>query len=152
MTNEVGRDYWAGAHARPLTPDEADVATYASLLEGSKTRLLLGNTRALMPLCTAALDLEPFLEDVRVRTGDWTKNSEYFDAIFGDGVLNFTAELTAELLQMAGKHCKIFIVRSFDHHLPIMRIADYFGQPEDFEIEPSEVIRCDDYNFFIWRF
>lgn len=150
--SEVDSSYWGGWHPHPLAPNETDVAIYERLLTGSATRLLLGNTRALMPLCTSALDLEPFLDDERVRQGDWNQNTEHFDAIFGDGVLNFTEELAHSVLKMATSHSKTFVARAFNHRLPIMRVADYFGKPADFSPQPCEVIDFEDYSFMVWKF
>lgn len=146
------KDYWAGSHPRPLTPGDEDVLTYEDLLGSAKTRLLLGNTRLLMPICTAALDLEPFLSDPKVRQGDWATNEENFDAIFGDGVMNFTKELADSLLKMASAHCKTFVVRAFNFHMPIMRVAAYFPSENDFAVKPTKVIKYTEYSFFKWEF
>lgn len=148
----VDRSYWSQVHPHPLAPDAADVAVYRGLLAEAKTVLLLGNTPALMDLCTTALDADPFLDDPKVITGDWRDNTELFDAVIGDGVLNFTPDLAEDILNMAQQHCTVFIARSFTRKLDIMRIADHFPGSEDFFICPSEVIERDKYNFFIWRF
>lgn len=114
--------------------------------------MLLGNTRLLMPLCTVAMDSDPFIDDPRVVQQDWTTNTNRYDVIIGDGVLNFTAELADELLHMASRNCGTFVVRAFSERLPIMRIADNFPVAGDFEISPTDVIERDSYRFFVWRF
>ena len=53
---------------------------------------------------------------------------------------------------MASKHCKVFIARTFTRKLPIMRIAAYFPQPEDFRTPPTKTIVFEDYSFYIWQF
>ena len=148
----VDRSYWSQVHPHPLAPNQADVSVYEQLLAGSQTILLLGNTPALMDLCTAALDSDPFIDDPKVIAGDWRENTERFDAIIGDGVLNFTSDLAEDVLAMAQGHCKLFVARSFSRKLDIMRIADNFPRADHFSIRPSEVIERDEYNFFIWRF
>jgi hypothetical protein len=148
----VDSNYWSGEHPRPLTPNAEDVEVYRSFIDDGHTVLLLGNTRLLMPLCTAAMDAEPFLDDPRVITQDWTTNTVRYDVIIGDGVLNFTADLAQQLLDMASKSCSTFVARSFSQRLDIMRIADNFPTADDFVIAPSEVIERDLYRFFVWHF
>lgn len=144
--------YWSRTHPHPLAPNDDDVEIYRRLVRNSRSLLLLGNTPALMNLCTVAMDLDPFVNDQRVRQQDWTSNSDFFDAIIGDGVLNFTESLSVSLLDMAAKHCSIFVARAFTRRLPIMQIADYFPGTEDFSISPNTVIDRSDYSFFVWRF
>ena len=66
--------------------------------------------------------------------------------------LSFTKELADGLIEMASKHCKVFIARTFTRKLPIMRIADNFPQPEDFKIPPTKTVEFEDYSFYIWQF
>ncbi|MEO0049348.1 MAG: hypothetical protein RL556_680 [Actinomycetota bacterium] len=148
----VDRDYWSQNHPHPLAPNQHDVEVYQNFVAGSQSILLLGNTPALMSLFTTAMDSDPFLDDPRVICQDWTTNELQYDAIIGDGVLNFTAELADQVLEMAAKHCKVFVARSFNHRLPIMRIADNFPVVSDFEITPTETLKFADYSFFVWRF
>lgn len=148
----VNRDYWSGEHPRPLTPDAEDVDVFRSYIGEDDTVLLLGNTRLLMPLCTAAMDSDPFIDDPRVIQQDWTTNTTRYDVIIGDGVLNFTADLADDLVTMASKRCRTFVARSFSERLPIMRIADNFPTETDFAIAPNEVIERDLYRFYIWQF
>jgi hypothetical protein len=63
---EVGPDYWSREHPHPLAPNDDDVQTYRELIRDAKSLLLLGNTPALMPLCRAAMDTDPFLDDERL--------------------------------------------------------------------------------------
>jgi hypothetical protein len=149
---EVGRDYWSREHPHPLAPNGDDVETYRELIGTAKSVLLLGNTPALMPLCTAAMDTEPFVDDPRVITQDWTTNSLRYDVIFGDGVLNFTADLAQNLVAMAGQTSSRFIARSFTQRLPIMRVAGNFPAASDFATPPTLVLERGQYSFFVWDF
>jgi hypothetical protein len=149
---QVDSEYWSREHPHPLGPNVADVETYVELIGEAGSVLLLGNTKALMPLCTAAMDTEPFLDDPRVITQDWTTNAVDYDVIFGDGVLNFTQELTESLLTMARDHSSRFIARAFSRRLPIMRVADFFPSANDFSLPPTEVIERDEYRFYVWNF
>jgi hypothetical protein len=149
---DVGPDYWSREHPHPLAPNDDDVETYRELIGDAKSVLLLGNTPALMPLCTAAMDTDPFLDDVRVITQDWTTNAVRYDVIIGDGVLNFTASLAEQVLQMASQTSERFIARSFNDRLPIMRVADNFPSGTDFTIRPSKTIDRGQYSFLVWDF
>ena len=79
-------------------------------------------------------------------------NKTYYDNIIADGSLCFSKELTDNIVEMASKHCKVFIARVFTRKLSIMRIADYFPQPQDFKISPTKTIVFEDYSFYIWQF
>ena len=74
------------------------------------------------------------------------------DNIIADGSLSFTKELADGLIEMASKHCRVFIARTFTRKLPIMRIADNFPQPENFKIPPTKTVVFEDYSFYIWQF
>lgn len=152
MNKNVDREYWAKKHPHPLAPNKEDIETYKRLIGDARNVLLLGNTPALMDLCSVAMDSDPFLDDPRVIAQDWTTNTVRYEAIIGDGVLNFTKELSDRVLAMAANTTDLFVARAFAHRLPIMRIADYFPAEKDFEIEPTETISFDDYNFFVWDF
>lgn len=83
---------------------------------------------------------------------DWTTNSIHYDAIIGDGVLNFTPELAEAVLSMASHSCHRFVVRVFSRRLPIMRVAQNFPAPADLSIPPTEVRDLGDYRFYAWSF
>jgi hypothetical protein len=102
-------------------------------------------------LCTVALDLEPFdTSGVSVK-GDWTLNTDFYDAIIGDGALNFTEELANSVLSMALENSSTFVARVFRKKLPIMRVAAYFPFPEELIVPPNSVINAPDYSFYIWK-
>lgn len=150
--NDLPKDYWAGAHPHPLAPNEDDVATYRRFISGASSVLLLGNTPALMELCDVALDLEPFSDSSKAMQGDWTANQQYYDAIIGDGVLNFTDELAHDVLTMAARSCRVFVARAFSRRLPIMRIAANFPTADQLMPRPDEALERIDYRFFVWKF
>ena len=111
-----------------MTPNEADVAVFVEEVSDAKSILLLGNTRALFPLCTAAMDIDPFIDDPRVIRQDWRTNTFHYEAMIGDGLLNFDQALTREVLEMAQKYCDTLVVRTFTRLLPPMRVATFFPQ------------------------
>lgn len=158
MKDFVDRAYWAGSHPRPMSPDEADLAVYAELLAREDfgpngTILLLGNTPSLFPQCTAALDIDPFIEDPRVMLGDWRDNRVAYDAMVGDGVFNMDEDLAHDIVGMASRYSKRLVVRSFTRKLPPMRIASYFPAPEDFRVVPQTTRFFDEgYAFYKWDF
>ncbi len=153
MTLGVDRNYWAGEHPRPMTPNEADVVSFVEEIGDAESILLLGNTRALFPLCTAAMDIDPFIDDPRVIRQDWRTNAVHYDAMIGDGILNFDEALTREVLEMAQKYCDTLVVRTFTRLLPPMRVATFFPQVDDFHIRPTrERAFGEDYSFYTWIF
>ena len=148
---EVKKDYWASELQRPLSPDDNDVDIYKdNMIEGST--LMLGCTKKLIPISNIQMDIDPWYEAKTVIKGDLLDNKIYYGNIIADGSLSFTKELADGLIQMASKKCKVFICRTYTKRLPIMRIADYFPQPEDFKILPTKTVVFEDYSFYIWQF
>jgi hypothetical protein len=141
-----------------MSPDAADVAIYDEFLGRDEwgsgaTVLLLGNTPALFPLCTSALDIDPFIDDPRVTLGDWRDNTTTFDAMVGDGVFNMDEALAHDIVDMASRFSRRLVVRSFTRKLPPMRIASFFPAPGDFRIAPNMVRESDEgYAFYRWDF
>jgi len=158
MSTEVNREYWAGEHPRPMSPDAADVAIYDEFLGRDEwgagaAVLLLGNTPALFPLCTSALDIDPFIDDPRVTLGDWRDNTTTYDAMVGDGVFNMDEALAHDIVDMASRFSRRLVVRSFTRKLPPMRIASFFPAPGDFRIVPNMVRESHEgYAFYRWDF
>mgnify|MGYP000908099135 CR=1 FL=1 len=148
---EVKKDYWASELPLPLSPSDSDVDIYKdNMIQGST--LMLGCTKKLIPISNIQMDIDPWYEAKTVIKGDWLNNKTYYGNIIADGSLSFTKELADGLIEMASKHCKVFIARTFTKRLPIMRIADYFPQPVDFKIPPTKTVVFEDYSFYIWQF
>ena len=148
---EVNKDYWASDIPLPLSPSDDDVDIYKDNMIEGRT-LMLGCTKKLIPISSIQMDIDPWYEAKTVVKGDWLDNKTYYDNIIGDGSLCFSKELTDNIVEMASKNCKVFIARVFTRKLPIMRIAAYFPQPEDFKIQPTKTIVFEDYSFYIWQF
>jgi hypothetical protein len=148
---EVKKDYWASELPLPLSPSDSDVDIYKdNMIQGST--LMLGCTKKLIPISNIQMDIDPWYEAKTVIKGDWLDNKTYYGNIIADGSLSFTKELADGLIEMASKHCKVFIARTFTRKLPIMRIADNFPQPENFKIPPTKTVVFEDYSFYIWQF
>ena len=148
---KVDSEYWKKDLPHPLSPSKSDVEIYKQFMT-TGTTLLLGLTKSLMDISDFQMDLDPWIKSKSVITGDWKDNSKYYDNIIGDGVLSFTKELADNLIEMAKSCCEVFICRTFTQKLPIMRIADNFPKPEDFNTPPNFVIERPNYSFYIWKF
>jgi len=147
----MDNSYWAKELPHPLSPSLDDFQVYKdNLISG--TTLLLGCTHKLISISTNQMDIDPWYTSQTMIIQDWRENTKYYDNIIGDGVLNFTKDLTDSVLNMCKKNCGLFLTRTFKHKLPIMKIADYFPKDNDFNIRPDLVLEYDDYNFFLWRF
>ena len=133
----------------PLSPDQSDIDTYRSLLIPG-TVLLLGCTPGLLPLSTAAIDLNPFNSSVIKR--DWLENTEYYDNILCDGGPVLSESLCTGILQMASKFSANFITRTFNHRLPGMKYACHFPDENTFEIAPQLSVKKPMYSFYRWKF
>jgi len=151
MQLPVDKSYWRTELVPPYSPSDEDVAFYRSKL-GLGTTLLLGCTHKLLPLSTAQMDHDPWYEGSTVIISDWRENDISYDNMIGDGVLNFTKELTDSVLVMCSRKTKVFVARCFNRKLAKMRIADHFPSADEFCIRPSETVAQLDYSFHVWRF
>jgi hypothetical protein len=147
----MNNKYWSCEQPWPLSPNQEDVNYYKSHLRHGTT-LLLGCTHKLIPISNNQLDLDPWYQAKTVIKGNWIYNKDFYDNIIGDGVFNFTKNLTDNVLEMASKLSKVLVVRCFNKKLPTMQIADYFPQNHDFLIKPHKIKKDEDYNFYIWNF
>lgn len=147
----LSKEYWSQDLPRPLGPNDDDVDIFKDNMIEGKT-LLLGCTRKLLDLSDVQIDLDPWWIGPNTITGNWLDNQDFYENILCDGGLCFTKELTDEIIKMVSKHCRVFITRTFTKRLPVMRIAEYFPQPTDFEITPTKTIIREDYSFYIWQF
>ena len=147
----LSKEYWSQDFPRPLGPSDEDVTIFKDNMIPGKT-LLLGCTKKLLDLSDAQIDLDPWWIGPNTITGNWLDNKDFYENILCDGGLCFTKDLTDGILQMASKNCKVFVTRTFTLKLPIMKIADYFPQPTDFEITPTKTIIKENYSFYIWIF
>jgi len=147
----LSKEYWSQDFPRPLGPNDEDVDIFKESMISGKT-LLLGCTKKLLDLSDVQIDLDPWWIGPNTITGNWLDNKDFYENILCDGGLCFTKDLTDGILQMASKNCKVFITRTFTMKLPIMKIADYFPQPTDFEIIPTKTIVKENYSFYIWNF
>ena len=147
----MDNSYWANELPHPLAPSIDDAQIYKDYMYKGTT-LLLGCTHKLIPFSTKQMDIDPWYKAETMIVKDWRENTEFYDNIIGDGVLNFSKELTDHLLVMCAEYCRTFIARSFHKKLPQMKIANYFPQFEDFEFPPVITEIRNDYNFYIWNF
>jgi hypothetical protein len=147
----MDKSYWSKELLYPLSPSNEDVEIYKESMTSGST-LLLGCTHKLIPISDFQMDIDPWYEAPTVIVKDWRNNETYYDNIIGNGVFNFTKELTDSILLMCEKNCRNLVIRSFKHKLPIMKIADYFPKENNFHIRPDLIDEYEDYNFFCWNF
>lgn len=148
----MDKSYWELALPHPLCPDSNDIEIYKMLLGIRGKTMMLGCTRALLPLSDVQLDIDPWLQAPSVQVGDWRDNQSIYDTMVGDGCFNFSQELTDSVLEMASKCSSRLVVRCFSRRLPQMRVANYFPSVRDFKIPPELYVPKTDYNFFRWKF
>lgn len=147
----MNNSYWAKELPHPLSPSFDDFDIYKdNLISG--TTLLLGCTHKLIPISTNQMDIDPWYKSPTMIIKDWRENDQFYDNIIGDGVLNFTKDLTCSILNMCQKNSALFLTRCFNQKLPNMKIAEYFPKYNDFSIKPDLVLEYNYYNFFLWRF
>lgn len=145
------KEYWRKQIPHPYSPNYQDLEIYLKYKVSGKT-LLLGCTHDLIEHSDFQMDFDPWYESDTVITMDWRDNKTHFANMMGDGVLNLKKELTDDVLKMAQKHSKRLIVRSFNYKLPIMKIADYFPNKNEFSLRPTHAIEFAEYSFYIWNF
>jgi type 1 glutamine amidotransferase len=147
----VNKSYWSSSFESPYGPTDDDVIFFNENKIVGKT-LLLGCTKKLIPFTDSQMDNDPWYDGPNVIIKDWLDNTDYYENIFGDGILNLTKELEEGILQMVSKNCKVFICRCFNRRLEKHRIASNFPSIEEFSITPTESKIFDDYSIHIWRF
>lgn len=145
------KNYWKLELEAPYSPSQNDFNIYKNnLIEG--TTLLLGCTKILIPISNFQMDIDPWYEADTVIIDDWKNNKTFYSNIIGDGVLNFTKDLTDAVLRMCQSNCNKFTARCFNHKLSKMRVANYFPSYKDFEISPQTIMSFKDYTFYFWNF
>ena len=147
----VDKEYWSTEFPSPYGPSEEDVLFFNETKVPGRT-LLLGCTKKLIPITDVQMDIDPWYDGHNVINKDWLDNTDFYENIFGDGVLNLTKELEHGILEMASKHCKVFICRCFNYKLEKLRIAANFPDKDNFSITPTESKIFDDYSIHIWKF
>lgn len=147
----MNKNYWSIELLHPYSPSHEDVNTYKSNIKKGTT-LLLGCTHKLLSLSDFQMDIDPWYEAPTVIVKDWVDNDKFYNNMIGDGVLNFTKDLTEKIIKMSETYSDVLIVRCFNKKLPNMKIANYFPTENDFVLKPSKTLKHQDYNFFIWNF
>lgn len=147
----VNKEYWSTEFPSPYGPSEEDVLFFNETKVPGRT-LLLGCTKKLIPITDVQMDIDPWYDGPNVIIKDWLDNTDFYENIFGDGVLNLTKELEQCILEMVSKNCKVFICRCFNYKLEKLRIATNFPNKDNFSITPTESKIFDDYSIHIWRF
>jgi hypothetical protein len=137
-------EYWQNLEY-PKKPNPTEVELFTDYSFGSV--LLLGETKALQPHCTEAVDIFP---SGFAKQGDWFSLDKHYNTIIGDGVINITG---MDLVDALRSKCDRLIIRVFGpelEHKYLWKYAKYFpdtfpGALEVFETQPG----C---RFVIWDF
>lgn len=137
----------------PLSPNEEEVAIYRKLIGDSKRVLLLGMTKELIPLCEAAVDLNPINIGKPVIKADWNDlllhvppGKNITDVIIGDGIINLTGfEFVEKALTIADKLiCRVFMAKQQG-----MKYATWF--PTEFPGAAEVIKTYDDIAIVLWK-
>ena len=151
LHKSIDKSYWSKPLPHPLSPNDKDVIYYKkNLIVG--TTLFLGCTHKLLNISNFQMDVDPWYESSTVIVKNWINNKRFYTNIIGDGVFNFTKDLTDQVLSMCEKYCNNLIVRSFSEKLPNMKVANYFPSYDDFKIKPHRASKFKKYYFFVWKF
>lgn len=150
--HKIDKTYWANL-LPPLAPSSSDVVIFEQNIIGEQV-ILLGITKELVHLADLAVDSDPYvLNSIFTVIDDWLNYRGYADTYIGDGVLNIISmEDCNTLISNISEWSQRLIVRVFNEKTPEMRVAFNFPTPTDFEIQPTSVIDCEGYKFFIWDF
>ena len=103
----MNKSYWSKELPSPYSPSISDVEIYKINI-GKGSTLLLGCTHKLISISDFQMDIDPWYEAPTMIIKDWRDNETYYDNIIGDGVFNFTKELTDSVLTMCKKYCRNF--------------------------------------------
>ena len=118
-------DYWQNldknGHVKVVPVDE-EVRAYRRMSIGDR-RLLLGETKQLMPWCTEAVDMYPCGEYEKTFQGDWMNLDGHWDTIMGDGAINLVG---IELVEAVRPHCDRLVVRVFEEWIHEWKYATHF--------------------------
>lgn len=150
---KIDNSYW-GTLTPPLAPSESDVQIFIDNIAENESVSLLGVTKELAPIAHRAYDNDPYtILNIFTIPINWLDIEEWTDNFIGDGVLNIISmEDCNTLVARLAERSKKLIVRVFNEKTPDMRVAFNFPTPTDFEIQPTTVIDCEGYKFFIWDF
>lgn len=135
----------------PGAPDENDRELFRSLLKGDNI-LLLGSTKMLLELATDAYDLCPKWDNPKIQDRDWLSIDTHYDTIIGCGPFNFTKELADSLFPLLQKNCNRLVIRAIRKPNWKTTYAQYFPEPEDFDIVPEVHYDNGTHRFYVWDF
>ena len=142
------KDYWTSL-TWPAAPNLDDYRVFEKHCAGRV--LLLGSTKLLLPLCTAAWDIEPVYDAPKIITRSWFSLDSHWDTIILDGGLALGKEFTERLLPIVLAHCDRFVSRTFLNPNWPTRYAMYFPRAHELTPEPVEHPVNEVYTFYIWN-
>ena len=148
MNIYADKAYWINLQW-PAAPNADDYAVFEQYCAGRV--LLLGSTKLLLPLATAAWDLEPKYDDPKIKNRDWFSLDEHWDTIIVDGALAFGKDYCEQLLKVVLPNCNRFVARAFLNPNWPTKYAVYFPRAEELTPQPQEHPVNEVYTFYIWN-
>jgi len=148
MSIHSDKQYWTNLQW-PAAPNLDDYKVFSSYCQGNV--LLLGSTKLLLPLCTAAWDLEPVYDDPKIVSRDWFTLDSHWDTIILDGGLAFGEEYCKKLLAVVLSNCDRFVSRTFLNPNWPTKYACYFPRLEELTPRPQEHPINEVYTFYVWN-
>lgn len=135
----------------PLCPNDLEIQIYTAYCKSTlpNSVLLLGYTKQLLHLSTAAMDLSPPSYMTSIIKQDWFSIDTFYNVIIGDGVLNLVG---GKLVEHLSKYCDTLVIRFFTKKIDGMKFATQFQSNTPFLL-PDKILETQpNCKILVWNF